>query len=541
MADVGFIKSRFDELFKLCGKQNVNDLKRADRPYSYLNGLTLVGSDGKKLSIQEKFALVGYRRQPKFEKPLERAKRLVEEFVADGKTVDDLTKKDEALRYLEDAKIRGENGDYLTLEEKFAAVGYPRTPKRTKDVVQKMHNMLENFERETGRSVQSLTEDDKEYQYVWGVDIKDENGRSLTLQEKFAIAGFERKQKYSSNVKQDLIDGIEDYLAKGGSFHVQRNSFPFANKLYIYKTGLEKSKGVKLSNNQIMKELGYKQYSDTYYRYRDLEKMAEFVDKDNFADDYKKDKKMRAFVNDAAISLNLPIAVVVELVCGFDLKQVCIETEYFSFVKEEILKFAKKNNNSLEGISKREPLLYSRISLIRKYVSTSYGENISSYDVLRLLDLGHLHNLFSDKPKPVKDISAAISELSSIAQKQNGKIFKKDIENDDYDEIVLKSVRLGMTTKEFFKKYNIDYVDGRSNVRLKKIYAKKYPYIDEMRQRKQELLNERCSSQNLCKEELFEENLNASLQAYRDFKDKIYKSETEKINNFNEKVKEKQF
>lgn len=524
-AKIREIKHKFDAMLKAINK-SVDDLKRNDRPYMYLHGLKLVDLDGKTLSMGEKFELLGYDRATKSESPLVKGKRLVEEYLQTGHTVDELTREDKALRYMQDCRVHGEDGNLLTLEEKFDAIGHPRAAKRTTDVIGKMRQMLIDFIERTGRSLDSLTKDDPEYRYVWGVEMKGEDGHSLTLTEKFAAAGFDRKPKYSTNVKQDLIDAIEKYRAEGGSFHVVRKTFPFYTKLYVYWDSLARN-GKKLSYEQIMKDLGYKEYSDLYYRYSTLEKFPKFRDEKGFVDSYKSDVKFRAFVHDAAISLDIPIPVLIELVCEENVRDIYLGVDYFSHVKSEILKFAREHESSLEGITRKAPNLYSKIRHIARYVTTEYGENISTYDVLKLLGIQFIDNKFKGIVAEEKDIEPVMVALQDLSKKQDGKLRFKDIPKGDYRDIVLKSVRLGVPTKAFFKLYDIDYVDGRNNARLDKIHVDKYPYIDEMRKRKKQLIEESgISAENgHCKEEIFEENIKASLQTYEEFKEKIYNFE----------------
>lgn len=524
-AKIQEIKHKFDAMLKAINK-SVDDLKRNDRPYMYLHGLKLVDLDGKTLSMGEKFELLGYDRATKSESPLVKGKRLVEEYLQTGHTVDELTREDKALRYMQDCRVHGEDGNLLTLEEKFDAIGHPRAAKRTTDVIGKMRQMLIDFIERTGRSLDSLTKDDPEYRYVWGAEIKGEDGHFLTLTEKFAAAGFDRKPKYSTNVKQDLIDAIEKYRAEGGSFHVVRKTFPFYTKLYIYWDGLARN-GKKLSYEQIMKDLGYKEYSDLYYRYSTLEKFPKFRDEKGFVDGYKSDAKFRAFVHDAAISLDIPIPVLIELVCEENVRDIYLGVDYFSHVKSEILKFAREHESSLEGITRKAPNLYSKIRHIARYVTTEYGENISTYDVLKLLGIQFIDNKFKGIVAEEKDIEPVMVALQDLSKKQDGKLRFKDIPKGVYRDIVLKSVRLGVPTKAFFKLYDIGYVDGRNNARLDKIHVDKYPYIDEMRKRKKQLIEESgISAENgHCKEEIFEENIKASLQTYEEFKEKIYNFE----------------
>lgn len=527
------IKNKFEKLLKIENK-DVNDLKKDDKPYAFIHGLKLVGNDGKTLTMVQKFALLGYERKPKVENPILKGARLLKEYLNSGRTIEQLSKKDFVFRYINDSKILGEDGHLLTLEEKFKAMGYERPSKRTTDVVGKIRQKIEEYIARTGSSIDLMTKKDPEYKYIWGVDLKGEDGHPLTIEEKFAIAGFDRKRKYSVNVKQDLIDAVNEYLANGGSFHVVRKTLPFYSKLYIYCDHLAKKDGFRKSYETIMKDLGYKEYSDLYYRYSFLKNLSLFRDEEGYVDSYKSDKKMKAFVNDSAIALNVPIAVVVELICEEELRDCCLSVDYLTYVKSEIMKYIKQGK-TLDGVSRENPELYGKISYLRKYISTNYGENLSSYDVLVVLGLDHIKNNFKTDPAPEKNIECSMSGLFKLARQQNGKIYKKDLTQQEYKDAVIKSIRMGITTKALFKIYDIDYVDGRNYARLSKIITDKYPYIDEMRERKHQLILESGVSveNGACEEEIFEQNIKSSLQAYEEYKEKIYKKETSLIKNSN--------
>ena len=201
------LKITFDAFLKESGK-SVDELKKKDKPYAYLHNLKLYDANGASLTMQQRFALVGYERAPKSENPLVKAKRYVDEFIAQGHTVDELTSNDRALSYLKNSAIYTVDGRPMTLEEKFVAIGHPRQPKKTTDVIGKIRQMLIAFEERTGKSASMLERSDPEYNYIWGTIVSGADGHMLTMQEKIEAAGFERTQRHSTDLRQDLLNDI---------------------------------------------------------------------------------------------------------------------------------------------------------------------------------------------------------------------------------------------------------------------------------------------------------------------------------------------
>lgn len=529
--DYSEIKVKFDALLKEDGK-SVDELKKKDKSYAYLHNLKLYDSCGTSLTMQQRFALVGYQRSPKTENPLVKAKRYVDEFVAQGHTVDDLTSKDRAFSYLKNAAIYAVDGRPMNLEEKFVAIGYPRKPKKTTDVIGKIRQKLVDFETRTGKSANMLERDDPEYKYIWGTVVAGSDGHALTMKEKIEAAGFERAQRHSTDLRQDLLKDIEEYRANGGSFHVIRKNLPFYNRVHNYRDSLMRATGVDYTFEQVMKGLGYKEYSDVYFRFMELEKIAQFRDKEGFVDSYRSDAKLSDFVYSASITLKLPIALVIELVCEEKLKEVCVSADYFSLLRNDILRYVEING-SLDGVTTKAPTLKSRIAHMKRYMVSIYGEEISYEDMFALLDLEEIgENLYSNK-RTGKDVDKIMHYLEGVAGEKGGKLNFKDIPKDCYRSVIFKAARLGVTTKAFFKLYDIDYVDGKNSSRLGKYYTDKYPYIDEMLEIKHQIVKASgISAENgNCKEEIFEENVLASIQAYEEFEKKIINDEDKIFSN----------
>ena len=81
-----------------------------------------------------------------------------------------------------------------------------------------------------GGNVDDLTTKDNLYKYIKNSLAKDADGKPLNVEEKFELLGYPRKRKYSNDVRASLIDAIEEFLANGGTFQMERKKLPFYDK-----------------------------------------------------------------------------------------------------------------------------------------------------------------------------------------------------------------------------------------------------------------------------------------------------------------------
>ena len=123
------------------------------------------------------------------------------------------------------------------------------------------------------RSVNDLGVYDEAYNYIRNTRLYKEDGTLYNVEEKFGLLGYERKSRFSRDIRQELYDEISQYIAEGGSFHVERKTLPFYSKLRSYASQLRVN-GKPASHEEIIRgDLGFSSYSDLYYRCIKLEEI----------------------------------------------------------------------------------------------------------------------------------------------------------------------------------------------------------------------------------------------------------------------------
>jgi len=382
------------------------------------------------------------------------------------------------------------------------------------------------------KSISALKRGDYIYDYIHGNHLKDSNGKNLGYYEKLALCGYYVDRKHTADLKADLIKEIEEYLAFGGDFHETRKSLPFDQRLHTYCKSVRGKQGIEYSPEQAMHNLGYRSYSDLYFRFLALTKLPKYRDKHGFVDAYRDDEQMRARINSLAASSKMPIAVLVELLAGENLQKHYLGIDYLRYVAQKLEEYVDENG-TLDGISKKDIPLYTKVLTIRKFLSRENGEELTVEDVIDLLDVDTRGHEFRKARSEVKNLEDIMTELGVKSSEQNRKIWKKDIPAEDYRTILMRSIALGVTTKAFFKLYDIDYVDGRNVDRLKNVVVREYPYMSQMREMRDKLMEESGVSleNGFCKEEVFEKRLQVCMQVYDLFKEKIADAECHKVDN----------
>lgn len=424
------------------------------------------------------------------------------------------------------SKLTDGNGRKLSLAEKFEAAGIPFTSKKHPLEMRIVfaRAMLDNYV-EAGGKIEDLKKDSPEYKEVHNLKITDANGRLLTMEEKFALLGKPRPAKYSNDVRRDLIDAVSNFLAAGGDIYMPKASLPFYRIEYATYARTTRKNGVvgELAFQTNMREIGV-DYSEMYYLFGKIEELSNFKDEDGFVDSYRLDEKMDNFVRAAAYKMGVPIPVFVGLVGNCNLRECCIDAEYFEFVKSELRVYLQTHDDFV-GLSNKNPTLYRRIKHISRMTFSSDGTALSPNDVLALLDFEDVENDLIDVGNETfkNDI---IEKLRLEAEKKGGKLSRSDIDDKDYRKVCFKAAALGATTKGFFKFYGIDY-DGKDNQRLSKVWVKDFPFMKEMRAERDRLMaSAGVSFYGGCKkEDLFDALIDASIQAYEKYKSQIYNFE----------------
>ena len=377
--------------------------------------------------------------------------------------------------------------------------------------------MLKNYV-DNGGDVQDLTKHDPVYVYIKNKKIKGDDGQYLDLETKFNWLGFPRKPKLKDN-KQELVAEIEAYKQSGDSFHVNRKKLPFYSRLYQYSRYLKKH-GKNMTYEQIMKSLGYKDFSDIYYRCQGLKELPKFRDSDGYVDSYRKNNQVKGYILALADSLGLPYYLVVTLLADEKLKKCHIATEYIDYVKTELQQFVKENG-TLKGLKAQKPNLYAKFRNVMRYYSDGAEMPLSTNDWLNIFELNGVENRFKEREHVVINIEPIMTKLKQ--KFGNSPIALKDIDNKEYELILQKAVDLGIPLKELFRSYNMSYSGNITN-RLSSTQIDYIPYLDEMKKMRDDLLAKQgiTEANGYCKEEVFEAKFWACKQAYNKYKNKIF-------------------
>lgn len=378
--------------------------------------------------------------------------------------------------------------------------------------------MLEEFLAQ-GNSIDDLKRSDAAYQYIVNSKLRDENGKPIDLETKFALLGYPRKNKLSKNLREDLIKAIKEYLISGGSFHIKRAELPFFERLNTYSRFLKRS-GIYLTHEQIMKDdLGFKEYSDMYYRCKQLENFKYFRDHQGYVDQYRANKKFNAYVKDVATTYGIPIYFVVTLLMDEKLNQCEMETDKIKYTQALLNQYAQENETFV-GLSNKNPKIYNAFDLLTRYYSDGSEQRFSKVEWLEIFGLDQVKHRFSEKKN---DREIDISDIMNYLREEyhDEIINPKDLDTKTYHLIIKKAVAMGVSVSEIFEIHGLKS-NAKKIERLSRVTVNEIPYYDEMKNRRNALIKENLKSkQDVCKEEIFEAKLLAVIQVYEEYKEKL--------------------
>ena len=206
------------------------------------------------------------------------------------------------------------------------------------------------------------------------------------------------------------------------------------------------------------------------------------------------------------------------------LNEIFIDVEYIEQVKTELQHYIKVNG-TLKGIRRKNPKLYEKFYVLIKYCSDGV-ESLSAEDWLDILELGDVENRFYKTKKNEVDVENIMTKLKQ--KFGNSIITLKDLDSKDYYKIRKTAARLNIPIKELFRNYELQYKGNTVN-RLSSTKVTEIPYLDEMLQMRDRLLNEKgfTETNGYCKEEIFEAKVRACQQVYDHFKDKMFNFTTD--------------
>ena len=383
----------------------------------------------------------------------------------------------------------------------------------------KAKQMLSNYIANGGK-IEELTAISPEYRYVKNTRVYDDNGNLLDLEAKFELLGYLRKSKMSKNLREDLINEIHDYLIAGGSLHANRKKLPFYERLHAYKTAL-KRQGKDLTHEEIMKyDLGFREYSDRYFRCLGIEKLKYFRDEYGYVDSYRKHKTFNNYIKEVAQTYNIPIYFVTTLLANEKLSNYEISIDKIAYTQRLLYNYALEHG-TFEGIKRKDNSVYEAFNHLIGYYSDGTEQKYSKLEWLEIFGLDNVKNRFRDVKKDKNlDINDMMSRIKQRYQDQI--VILKDLDRADYRMIVKKAVALGVGISEVFQLYGLKCKEMKIE-RLSRVWVENLPYLDEMQDRKNELITNAVavSKQKLCNEEIFEIELSAVIQVYQEFKEKL--------------------
>ena len=327
------------------------------------------------------------------------------------------------------------------------------------------------------------------------------------------------------DIRQRLVNEINNYLQSGGSLHISRKKLPFYRQLNNYANIL-KQQGLEMSHEEIMKGLGFKNYSDTYFRCIGIFELKKYKDENGYVDSYRKNPTLKSYIYALGNKLNLPNYLVVTLLADENLAKCRIDVEYIQYIKTELHQYIKEYG-SLKGIKHNNSALYDKFRILIKYYGDGGELDLTTSDWLNVFELNDADNNFQNRPQKTIDIIPIIEKLK---QEFGNKPFSHaNLLQQDYDKVLLKSVKLGIPLKELFRNYGLNYM-GLTTNRLSSTQVYKIPYLQEMRALRDNWLQAYgyTLKNGYCEEEILEAKVHACQYAYNKYKDKMFNFTLEK-------------
>ncbi len=383
---------------------------------------------------------------------------------------------------------------------------------------EKAKQMLRDY-KNAGGKLEDLKSDSPIYRYIKNTRLFDDEGKLIDLETKFKLLGYSRKSKISKNLREDLIGLIKDYIKSGGSLHIERKKLPFYEKLHSYQISL-KRQGRMVSHEYIMKyDLGFREFSDLYYRCRDVEKLKLFRDRDGYVDSYRSHKVFNNYIKEVAQTFNIPIYFVTDLLADERMRKYEISIDKVAYTERLLHNYVNKHGTFV-GIKRNDTRTYEAFNYLIKYYSDGTEEKFTKSEWLEMFGLDHVENKFRDSKN---DRNVDINDIMIKLQRQyNGQtIILKNLDPSDYRAIIKKAVNLGVNVSQIFEMYELK-CNGIKIDRLSKVWVEDIPYFEEMRNRRDELQSKfLINNMKPCKEEVFEARLKSVIQVYEEFKEKL--------------------
>ena len=454
----------------------------------------------------------------------------LDNFIAQGGDVNSLGKKNEIYMKIKARTIRVDE-KVLTLDEKFILLGHPRSPEKALKGVDRVKFFLDKFAARTDGTIDSITSQDPEYKAIRKITILNNSGRKMTMNELFELAGYAKRFNRVPDCTEKLKAVVLKYLEEGGSFHRKRRSLPFYEDLHSQVKKIKRTTGKEVTPEQAMKDLGFRNYSDTYYYFMGLFELEKYKDAAGNVDSYRADNVMNNKIDTYSDKLNIPPTVIVELFGNQNLQKKILHTDKLEHLKNELENYLSIHGNFV-GISQIDEELYDKIQRLKQVINVGDGKFPTTSEVIEFLDVPLEDNNFLTETFETQfDFDGYITSLIQQGKIKNNKVESKDFPHDIYIRLTRYVRRNGTTLKEYFSRFGLEYVDYKKYQNLNTVVVKKYPYMNEMRAERDKLVADfNKKHPNMVEEELFEHYIEVCKQVYEKYKPLIEKFGVEETN-----------
>jgi len=371
------------------------------------------------------------------------------------------------------------DGKRVPIFIKFKLAGYDKKVRKA-PTYEELKERLDKFV-DAGYPIEKL----REFDYELYCDIRNSNEKNFEAKSKLfdrlKVLGYKKPVTKVENVEEELAKEIHNFKAQGGDINIDSGEFPFKQHLWATMKKYRRN-GNPVSMEYLIRKNGAEEYSEVFVKFRKLFMLSDFRDEEGFVDDFRKDINMNNIIDNYSEKLEIPQSVIVMLIADEKLRRSFINTDVISFTKNQAREFLEKNKGSFSGISKEAPNLLNRLHRLRAVVESENGCKISTRDLIEYLGFEDVDEAFKPYTNSKEfNVEEVMDKMLAIAEEQGGKIYRKDLDDVEYRELLNYARRLGSSIFDIFMQYNIEYADYKKYKVFDYIFVDNYPYIDEMR------------------------------------------------------------
>lgn len=357
-------------------------------------------------------------------------------------------------------------------------------------IIEERKQMLQTFV-DNGGVLEDLNLHNPEYKAMKNLDIY-VDGRRLTLEERFAYLGFPRKpqQKPFDGKVQEIKEILDNFVEQGGDVDEIDTAHPLYAKMRAFTPVVN---GKKLSMEEKFELAGHPRhpkYNDMNVVLERLSALKDYQDENGCVDSYRQNESLKQYLSYCANMFGFPPSLIVCLLADQKLKSYVVYTDRTEFLKTALTEYLKVHKDFV-GIKRADPQLYCLLTSVSKSYPTESGRKLTNLELVEALGFEGVPNAFiKENLSSVFSEKQFIARYSPIAQAKGGVIALSDIDSADASALMFHLRRINQTKSEFFARYNIKFLHPRINDRNKKINLPEYPYLEEMRAKVTQTLND---------------------------------------------------